>query len=160
MTSKVILREVIEGDLPIFFEHQLDPTATRMAAFPSSDRDSFMAHWTKILADETIYKKTIMFEGRVAGNIVSWEQSGEREVGYWIGKEYWGKGIASRALSVFLNYVKTRPLCAHVARHNITSFRVLEKGGFKISGEAVEEFILKLGANEEDGNNKKGQQQH
>ena len=106
MMSIVMLREVLADDLPIFFEHQLDPTATRMAAFSSRDRDSFMAHWTKILADETIYKKTIMFDGQVAGNIVSWGHSGEREVGYWIGKEFWGKGITSRALSLFLNYVK------------------------------------------------------
>jgi len=112
MTSEVMLREVLADDLPIFFEHQLDPTATRMAAFPSRDRNSFNVHWTKILADETIYKKTIMYDGQIAGNMVSWEQSGDREVGYWIGKEYWGKGIASRALSLFLNYVQgTTSLC-------------------------------------------------
>jgi RimJ/RimL family protein N-acetyltransferase len=144
MTSEVMLREVLADDLPIFFEHQLDPTATRMAAFPSRDRNSFNVHWTKILADETIYKKTIMYDGQIAGNMVSWEQSGDREVGYWIGKEYWGKGIASRALSLFLNYVKERPLYAHVARHNIASFRVLEKCGFKAAGDDEEEFILKL----------------
>ncbi|HKA21153.1 MAG TPA: GNAT family N-acetyltransferase, partial [Blastocatellia bacterium] len=33
MTSDVLLREVTEGDLPIFFEQQRDPAANRMAAF-------------------------------------------------------------------------------------------------------------------------------
>jgi len=37
------------------------------------------------MADDSNILKTILFDGQVAGNIVSWEQSGEREVGYWIG---------------------------------------------------------------------------
>lgn len=144
MTNTVLLRDVIESDLPIFFEQQLDPVANQMAAFPARDREAFMAHWTKILADETNILKTILFDGQVAGNIVSWQQSGEREVGYWLGREYWGKGIATQALSAFLDHLKTRPLYAHVAKHNRVSIRVLEKCGFTITGEEVEEFILTL----------------
>jgi RimJ/RimL family protein N-acetyltransferase len=153
MTSNVLLRDVIEGDLPIFFEQQLDPDANQMAAFPARGREAFMAHWTKILGDETITKKTILFDGQVAGNIVSFEQSGQPLVGYWLGKNYWGKGVATRALSAFLGHVKARPLYAHVAKHNLASLRVLEKCGFAICGEnkefssvsddAIEEFILK-----------------
>jgi RimJ/RimL family protein N-acetyltransferase len=135
LTGGVVLRDVTAGDLPTFFEHQLDPDANQMAAFPARAKDAFMAHWTKILGDETVTTKTILFDGRVAGNVVSWRQSGEREVGYWIGKEYWGKGIATRALSEFLSHVTARPLYAHVAKHNIASIRVLEKCGFTISDE-------------------------
>ena len=154
MTSDVLLRDVTEDDLPIFFEHQLDPDANRMAAFPARDRNAFMAHWTKILGDETITKKTILFDGHVAGNVVSFEQFGKPQVGYWIGKEYWGKGVATQALSEFLGHVKARPLYARVAKHNIASIRVLEKCGFTFfgedkgfsnaGGEEVEEFILIL----------------
>ncbi len=160
MTSDVLLRDVTESDLPIFFEQQLDPDATQMAAFPARDRDAFTAHWTKILGDETVTIKTILLDGRVAGNIVSFEQFGKPQVGYWLGKNYWGKGVATKALSAFLGQVKVRPLYAHVAKHNIASIRVLEKCGFTIcgedkgfsnaSGEEVEEFILKLSANESD----------
>ncbi len=127
-----------------------------MAAFPARDRDAFMAHWTKILGDETVIKKTILFAGNVAGNVVSFEWFGEREVGYWIGKEYWGRGVATKALSEFLGHVKARPLYARVAKHNIASIRVLEKCGFTISsedkgstnapGEEVEELLLELRA--------------
>jgi RimJ/RimL family protein N-acetyltransferase len=154
MTTGVQLRDVIESDLPIFFEHQLDSDATEMAAFPSRDRDAFMAHWAKVMANDSVILKTILFDGQVAGNIVSFEMSGKREVGYWIGKEYWGKGIATRALAAFLDQVKTRPLYAHVAKHNIGSRRVLEKCGFTIVGEdkgpldahgkKFEEFIFEL----------------
>lgn len=151
MTNDVQLRDVTESDLPIFFEHQLDPEATEMAAFLSRDRDAFMTHWAKIMADDSVILKTILFDGQVAGNIVSFVQSGEHEVGYWIGKEYWGKGIATKALAAFLDHVKTRPLYAHVAKHNIGSRRVLEKCGFTIvsedkfsnaHGDDLEEFIL------------------
>lgn len=139
-----MLRDVETGDLPVFFEHQLDPEATSMADFPSRDRGTFMAHWKRILADETVITKTILFRGKMAGNVVSFVHSGEREVGYWVGREYWGKGIATEALSEFLGHLQTRPLYAHVAHHNVASIRVLQKCGFTISGEEPEGLILKL----------------
>ncbi|PYQ34013.1 MAG: hypothetical protein DMF55_10480, partial [Acidobacteria bacterium] len=102
-----------------------------------------------------VAKKTILFDGRVAGNIVSFQQLGRPLVGYWIGKEYWGRGIATRALSEFLNHVTARPLHARVAKHNRASIRVLEKCGFRICGEdrgpLVEEFILKVDAGDGEG---------
>jgi hypothetical protein len=79
MTTDVLLRVVTEDDLPIFFEHQLDLDATEMVAFPSRDKNAFMAHWTKIMADDSVILKTILFNGQVAGNIVSFVQSGEPE---------------------------------------------------------------------------------
>ena len=151
--ASTILRDVTESDLPILFEQQLDPEATAMAAFPSRDKESFMKHWANILANESVIVKTIEYEGRVAGNIVSWEMEGEWEVGYWLGKEFWGKGIATQALAEYVRLLKTRPLFAHVARHNVGSRLVLEKCGFTVIGEdsyinpagaKVEEFILKL----------------
>ncbi len=160
MTGDFRLRGVTEDDLLIFFVHQLDLDANRMAAFPSRDREAFMAHWSKILGDKTVTTKTILLNGHVAGNILSWVQSGERDIGYWIGREYWGRGAATNALSEFLRLEKERPLYAHVAKHNIASLRVLEKCGFTISGEArvpsdvpgeeVEELILRLTATEND----------
>lgn len=155
-TGDVVLRDVTEDDLPILFEQQLDPDANRMAAFPPRDRDAFLAHWNRILSDAALIKKTILFEGQVAGNIGSFERDGQSLVGYWIGKQYWGKGIATRALAAFLDHVQTRPLYAHVAKHNVASIRVLEKCGFTRCGETrgdagglgddVKEVILALGA--------------
>lgn len=160
MTDNVLLRDVADGDLPIFFEQQMDPAANQMAAFPARDKNAFTTHWTKILGDETVIIKTIVYNGHVGGNVGSWEQSGERLVGFWIGRDYWGKGVATKALSGFLGHVKARPLHAYVAKHNIASLRVLEKCGFTISGEDkgpsnaggddVEEFFLTLRATERD----------
>lgn len=159
MTNKISLREVRAGDLPIFFEQQLDPEATRMAAFPPRARGEFMDHWAKAMAEETTILRTIVFHEKVAGNIVYWEKSGERRVGYWLGKEYWGKGIASAALARFVGQVKIRPLYARVAKKNVASIRVLQKCGFTISGEDTfcdlgsepgSEFILILEAQDSD----------
>ncbi len=154
MTEEVSLRKVSEGDLPIFFEQQRDPVANVMAAFPAKEREAFMAHWATIMADVNVGQQTILFDGQVAGNIVVFGPREHREVGYWIGREFWGKGIATRALGALLEEVKERPLYAHVAKHNIGSRKVLEKCGFRLWGEdriaydgrEVEDFVLILEA--------------
>ena len=152
------LRDVTMSDLPIFFDQQLDPEANRMAAFTTknpADRDAFMAHWSRILGDETTTNQTILFNGQVAGSVSSYQDEDKRlEVTYWIGKSSWGKGIATRALAAFLVHIKTRPLYARAAKDNFGSLRVLEKCGFvrigedsgfsNARGEEVEEFILRL----------------
>lgn len=94
-----------------------------------------MAHWAKIMADDTIMIKTILFTGQIAGHILSHGWFGQLEISYWIGKEYWRKGIATKALTVFLGQQKVRPLYARAVKDNIASIRLLEKCGFTIVGE-------------------------
>jgi RimJ/RimL family protein N-acetyltransferase len=154
MIPEVRLREVASGDLPIFFEHQADPVAARMASFPPRDWARFLEHWTKLLADATIVTRTILARDVVAGNIVCFEQDGHHHVGYWIGREHWGRGIATRALAAFVALVPTRPLMARVASHNGGSLRVLQKCGFVLIGTErapsttgepeIEELLLRL----------------
>jgi RimJ/RimL family protein N-acetyltransferase len=145
MTGELFLRDVTAGDLAVFFEHQLDDEATRMAAFPARDRDTFMAHWERILADDTCTTHTIDLDGHVAGNIGSWlDDDGQRLVGYWIGREFWGKGVATRALAELLRVVRERPLYAHVAEHNAASIRVLDKCGFVVTGHDAGEVVMSL----------------
>jgi RimJ/RimL family protein N-acetyltransferase len=137
-----LLRDVIESDLPIFFEHQSDPEATAMADFPARDREAFDAHWERVLGDPTLTSKTIVFEGQVAGNIGSWEHDGRRLVGYWLGREFWGKGLATKALAELVDELDRRPIYAYVAKTNVGSIRVLEKCGFVRSDE--DEDLYKL----------------
>jgi RimJ/RimL family protein N-acetyltransferase len=153
---EVLLRRVEDGDIDTFFDHQADSAAAEMAAFPSRDKDQFAAHWAKIRADGTSLLRTIVADGAVAGNIVSWHQDGQRLVGYWIGREQWGRGIATRALARFLTEESTRPLYAHVAVHNAGSIRVLTKAGFRrdrdleaqapAPDDGIDEFIFVLDA--------------
>lgn len=138
--DEIKLREVKESDRPIFYEQQLDPTANYMAAFTREDpanRNSFDQHWSRILADESIPIKTILYKGQVAGSVLSYEQFGDREVSYWLGKEFWGKGIATKALTLYLEHVSKRPIYARAAKDNVGSIRVLEKCGFILSGQEI-----------------------
>ena len=154
-SPNVRLREVEPGDLPLFFAHQQDSEAAAMAAFTSRDRAAFDQHWAKILTDETGLIRTVVRAStgsadsapgeHVAGNIVSWNSDGKRELGYWIDRAYWGRGVATAALSAFLRLERTRPLYAGVAKHNAASLRILEKCGFTFGEDDDTHVILVLG---------------
>lgn len=122
MTTNLSLRPVTSTDLPIFFEYQLEGEANWMAAFTAkdpTDRAAFMAHWQRILANKTVFIQTILADGEVAGSVLSYEDEGKPDVSYWLGKRYWGRGIASWALSEFLaRHNLTLPMYARVAKDN------------------------------------------
>jgi RimJ/RimL family protein N-acetyltransferase len=156
VTPAVQLRSVVDRDLDVFFEHQADPQAVEMAAFPARDKDPFAAHWANLRADDTKVVRTIDADGMVAGYIGSWQEHRQQLLGYWVGREYWGRGVATQALALFVDEVSIRPLYAHVAVHNVGSIRVLDKCGFRrdhvqeakapSSDDGIEEFIFVLNA--------------
>lgn len=138
MASTVLLRDMLHDDLEIFFKQQLDREANWMAAFTSenpADRTAFNEHWRRIMDDPSILRKTIIFNGQVAGYVSKFTDEGRPEVTYWIGREFWGRGIATSALSQLLSIIVDRPVFARVAKDNFASFRVLVKCGFVIVGE-------------------------
>jgi RimJ/RimL family protein N-acetyltransferase len=134
-----VLRKVVEEDLSVFFEHQRDPEAVEMAAFPSREREAFFEHWHRTMGDDSNVMRTIVSDGEVVGNMLSWERDGKRLVGYWLGREFWGRGLATRALTEFVEELRVRPLYAEVATANIGSIRVLEKCGFTRVGTETEQ---------------------
>lgn len=141
----IYLREVTDEDLPIFYGHQIDPVANQMAVeYTPRDREDFMAHCDRIRSNDENIVRTIVCDGQVAGNIVSFFIDGKREVGYWIGREFWGKGVATRALEMFLKEVEIRPLYGISTKKNIASQRVLEKCGFRVLSEGPENVVLVL----------------
>ncbi len=154
VTPAVRLRSVEDRDLDVFFDHQADPLAFEMAAFPARDKEQFGAHWAKLRADDTKVVRTIVADGVVAGNIGSWQDNGQQLLGYWVGREFWGRGVATQALALLADEVSIRPLYAHVAVHNVGSIRVLDKCGFRrdrgqeakapAPDDGIEEFIFVL----------------
>lgn len=132
-----MLRDVLESDLPTLFEHQLDPDAARLAGHPSRDREAFLAHWrNRVLAGPANRAMAVLVDREVAGYVASWDGDGKRLVAYWIGREFWGRGLAPAALREFLrDHERTRPIHAYVALANARSIRVLEKCGFQRCGE-------------------------
>lgn len=158
MTS-VSLRGVVDDDLPILFDFQMDEEANRMAAFTAkepADRPAFMEKWSRIRRDGSTVIRTIVHDGRVAGSVLLWRDPhlDGPEVSYWIGREHWGKGIATSALRKFLSELDQRPIFGRAAADNIGSIHVLEKCGFvrvgreiafaQVRGEEIEELILRL----------------
>ncbi len=135
--SGVRLRPVEDADLPILPTHQADPVAAAMAAFPTRAPDAFYAHWAEIRADPTGFARTIEVDGVVVGYIVSWLANGQREVGYWIARESWGRGYATAAVRLLLDEIPERPILGHVTVDNVGSRRVLEHCGFVNVGEEV-----------------------
>ena len=154
----VSLRGVQDGDLSIFFAHSNDPRGVWMAAFTAddpSDRTRFDAHWVRIRQDPAVVVRTVAGEsGEVVGHGALFGPPGEREVTYWIGREYWGRGVATAALRQLLEAVAERPLHARAAADNGGSIRVLKKCGFVVTdhergfanarGEEIDEVVLTL----------------
>jgi RimJ/RimL family protein N-acetyltransferase len=154
---RCVLREMRDEDLAVLFEQWADPVAAHMAGFTAPDHmdwDAFERRWSRLRADETVITRVIVVDDEVAGTIGSWGDPDEREVTYWIGRSFWGKGIATAALKAFLNVDQTRPLHARVAYDNVASHRVLEKCGFRViatergfaqaRSAEIEEFVLRL----------------
>lgn len=151
-SNDMTLRNVVANDLPAFFQHQSDPEATRMALFPAREHTAFMAHWTdKVLGNPAVSVQTILEDARVAGHVLSWSQDGLRLVGYWLGRAFWGRGLASRALAAFVSSCEhARPLHAWVATGNVASLNVLRRCGFvphgpaRMGPERITEQLMRL----------------
>ncbi|PJE94394.1 GNAT family N-acetyltransferase [Streptomyces carminius] len=132
MSDEVCLRDVGSADLEEFFAQEHDPEAVRRSKFPPREREAFMAHWTtRVLGDPTVLVQAVTVDGELAGNVVAWWDEERRFIGYWLGRRYWGRGVGTRALALFLEREGTRPLYADPFIGNTGSVRLLEKHGFR-----------------------------
>lgn len=150
MTRDVRLRPVQESDLDVFYEQEQDPEAARRSNFPPRERTRFMNHWrTVVLGEPTGLTRAITVDGQVAGNIVAWWEGDRRYIGYWLGREFWAKGVGTEALALFLKEEEIRPLYADPAARNTASVRLLRRHGFQDAGtvvhDGVEHLLLVLG---------------
>ncbi|TXS50103.1 GNAT family N-acetyltransferase [Streptomyces sp. t39] len=132
MNDHVRLRDVEVTDLDVFFAQEHDPEAARRSNWQPRERDAFMHHWrTRVLADPTVHVQAVTVDDELAGNVVAWWDEERRFIGYWLGREYWGGGIGTRALALFLERETNRPLHADPFAGNTGSVRLLEKHGFR-----------------------------
>ncbi|UYN90186.1 MAG: GNAT family N-acetyltransferase [Anaerolineales bacterium] len=153
----ITIRPVEPADYAAFLIHQADEVSRHMAAFgpiEALDEDAHAARWERLLANPDGIARTILADGEVVGNIMKFVMFDENELAYWIGREHWGRGIATQALRLFLHEYRERPLGARAVKDNIGSVRVLEKCGFRLVGEErafsdirkadVDEVIMRL----------------
>ena len=154
---EVLLRNTTESDIEIFFKNQLDEEANYMAAFTPkdpTDKEAYVSKWTRLLKDPTINMKTILADGEIAGTVLKFEIDGKAEITYALGKQFWGKGIATKALQAFLPLEEKRPIFGVTAFDNYGSIKILEKCGFErigtdrgfanARGKEIEEIIFRL----------------
>jgi RimJ/RimL family protein N-acetyltransferase len=158
--DRVTLRAVVETDLAVFHANEVDPQSAWMAAFTSPNRGelaAFLEFWhSKVLGNPSNVVRAMLVDDRLAGYVTRFELMGKPAVAYWLGREFWGRGIATRALRAFLEEVQERPLEARVAADNHASLRVLEKCGFSVIGRdrgfanarnaEIDELVLELKA--------------
>ncbi|UBU12380.1 GNAT family N-acetyltransferase [Nonomuraea gerenzanensis] len=135
MDDVVLLRDVTEADLEVLLEYEHDPEAVRRSRFPPREREAFMHHWkTRVLGDPTGLVQAVTVGGELAGNLVAWWEGDRRFIGYWLGRAYWGRGVGTRALGLFLEKEQVRPLYADPFHENLASVRLLERHGFERTG--------------------------
>lgn len=155
--NSIILTKTEKEDLNTFFQFQLDHESNYLAAFTSkdpNDKAAYLEKYTKHLADPDIHMRTIKLNGLIVGSIAKFILENEAGITYWIDRKFWGRGIATTALSEFLKIELARPIYGRVAFDNFGSQKVLEKCGFVKIGqdkgyanarqEEIEEFIYKL----------------
>lgn len=151
------LRRTEVADLDILFQFQLDKEASYIAAFmpkDPADKTAYLTKHTKLLNDPIIHNRTIIVNNMIVGSVAKFIMENEAEITYWIDKKFWGQGIATTALKIFLEIEETRPIYGRVAFDNYGSQKVLEKCGFiKVGTDKgfanarqaeIEEFIYKL----------------
>lgn len=156
-SQTIEIKKTTESDLQILFVFQIDKQANYLAAFTPkdpTDKKAYLEKWSKFLKDKSINTQTIICNGNIVGSIGKFEIEDEAEITYWIGREFWGQGIATIALQKFLKLEKVRPINGRVAFDNFGSQKVLEKCGFKkvgvekgfanARGKEIEEIIYLL----------------
>ena len=154
----VALRSIEDSDLDALFDQMRDPESVEMAAFTAKDPDdrkAFDTHMSRVRASADVIMRAVTRDGRLAGSIASFVVDDGTEVTYWIDRAFWGQGVASEALALFLDAVPVRPVYARAASDNLGSLRVLRKAGFAITGTEIsyasargteiEESLLRFG---------------
>jgi ribosomal-protein-alanine N-acetyltransferase len=139
----ILLRDYQKSDAPLLVEYLNNPKVTRYltSSIPQPFTEKAAGWWIK---DGTLnkYIRAIEYNGVFVGTIGAvreeFERSKSAEVGYWLATPYWGKGIATKALSTFTdNLFESTDLVrlfSQVFEGNKGSLKVLEKNGYELEG--------------------------
>lgn len=156
----VSLRAVEMDDVPTLFSFEHDPAWCAMARVKPRAWEVFEAVWTRIVREQTaaensprvaiagpstaaeaipstpaLVQRAILVNGTLCGSIGLHLHDGRPALGYGLGPAFWGRGIASRAVSLLMaegGPMDQRPLRAQCAASNLASIRILLKHGFTI----------------------------
>ena len=145
-TERLILRKWKEKDAEILYTLAKDPEIGKGAGWiPHKDSDYSKAIIRSILSEEGEYAIALKGDldnpiGSIGVRIGSSDKRGikredEAEIGYWIGKNYWGNGYAAEALAELIRYsfveIGLSAIWCGFFDGNEQSKRVIEKCGLK-----------------------------
>jgi RimJ/RimL family protein N-acetyltransferase len=145
--QKINLRRVYKSDAESIYKYARDEEISRYTFLPNPYRISDAYRFITLTHTALRAKKAFNFgiehkqEKEIIG-MISLEQVNFQhllaETGYWLGKKYWGQGIAQEALQLVLKFgfeqLKLNRIYARVMHPNIASARLLENVGFKKEG--------------------------
>src|SRR5262249_17699094 len=94
ISGLIRLRNIERDDLPRMYQMQLDPESNRMAVTIPRSAEAFEAHWSDALRDPSITAKAILLGEALVGYVSCFGRDGRANVGYWVSREHWGKGIS------------------------------------------------------------------
>ena len=140
---KVTLRPWREEDAPRLAELLNDPQvlANLAATMPYPYTVEHAADFISRAQQPGMMQCAVCAGGEVVGNIGAVDRGPEIELGYYIGRDHWNRGIATRALALILEKLRPlgKPVSAHVFAFNPASAKVLRNNGFnKRSGYQME----------------------
>ncbi|MFG1700880.1 hypothetical protein [Nonomuraea sp. NPDC049309] len=72
---------------------------------------------SNVLGDPAVLGRAVPAGDDLAGSVVAWWEEGRRFIGYWFGRAFWGRGVGSRAMALFLAGETIRPLYADPGEH-------------------------------------------
>lgn len=139
MTRRLVLRALEESDVPELARLAGDWDVARMTAripFPYSE--AMAREWMASLAPGE-FVRAVMFKGTLVGAVGYVPgDDGSAEIGYWIGRPWWGRGFATEAAHALVRYCFAkggfkRLTCCHF-EDNPASERVIRKLGFRLTG--------------------------
>ena len=150
MKDKISLRKFRRTDLDAIMKKFVDKDVIRAIGLDKDLKDitrKFESEWLDKtiknyrLKKPSVYNLAILLDGEHIGTIgchkINYEDK-NLEIGYWIGKDYWGQGYATKALKQYLKEIKKKFDPVRVVAYHFTfnpaSGRVLEKCGFKKEG--------------------------
>jgi RimJ/RimL family protein N-acetyltransferase len=145
ITPRLRLRAPKTSDAPRLTELARDWDIVRMSSrmphpYQLSDADTYIA---QVLAQRDPKNRALLIEHGQSGIVgaigLFLSVKGQPEIGYWIGKPFWGQGLATEALNALQTWARQdlglRYLTAGHFADNDASGQVLVKAGFLYTGE-------------------------
>jgi RimJ/RimL family protein N-acetyltransferase len=140
-TERLIVRPIDERDIDEIFAMRSDSEVMRFIREPQNREESIS--WVKLVSSrwETEQIGFCALIEKSSNEFVGWcgiwqlQETGEFEIGYAVGRRFWGKGFATEAALKFLQYafekLKSEKIVAVAQPENAGSRRVMEKLGMQ-----------------------------